>query len=355
MTERLMDEIGVGLIGYGLGGRAFHAPYVAATPGMSLRAVVSRDPAKVHADLPGVRVLPDVEALLGEPGIDLVIVCSPDALHAEHAVASLRAGKHVLVDKPFATTVADARRMAAEAGVARRLLTAFHNRRWDADFLTLRRLLAEGALGRIVEVESRFDRWRPALSATWKDARPGGVWLDLGPHLVDQAVQLFGIPEGITADIATVREGSPAPDYVHAVLRYPGHRVVLHCSKLVADHAVRFAVHGTSGSWTKRGTDPQEAATLAGQLPGSGDWGHDPVAGVFTDAHGTTCDIANKRGDYRAFWTALAAAIRDGAPNPVAPSQAIAVVEILEAGLRSASERREMPLPTRDAGLAADR
>ena len=327
------DDIGVGLIGYGLGGRAFHAPFIRTTAGLSLQAVVSRDPAKVHADLPDTLVVPSVDALLAEPGIGLVVVSSPDALHAEHALAALRAGKHVLIDKPFATTLTDARNVASEAEARGLLLTIFHNRRWDADFLTLRRLLREGTLGDIVQFESHFDRWRPAPAATWKESREGGSWQDLGPHLVDQALQLFGRPTGVIADIATLREGGPAPDYFHAVLRYPRLRVLLHSSKLVAEHGLRFAVHGTLGSWVKYGIDPQEAATVAGMLP-TGDWGHDPVAGVFTDANGVATPIANERGDYRIFWSALATALRGEGPNPVPPSEAIAVMEVLDAGLR---------------------
>ncbi|TPG08451.1 oxidoreductase [Sphingomonas oligophenolica] len=326
------NEIGVGLIGYGLGGRAFHAPYIVATPGMALRAVVSRDTAKVRSDLPAMRVVPTVEALLAEPAIDLVVVSSPDLLHAEHALAAIRAGKHVLVDKPFATTFADARRVAAEAVTRGRLLTVFHNRRWDADFLTLRRLIRDGILGEIAHVESHFDRWRPVPAATWKEARDGGSWLDLGPHLVDQALQLFGTPSGISADIATLREGSLATDYFNVVLRYPHRRVVLRSSKLAADHSLRFAVHGTRGSWIKHGVDPQESATVAGHMPG-GDWGRDPIEGKFTDANGVSNAVANDRGDYRLFWAALAAAIRGEGANPVPASEALAVMEILETAL----------------------
>ena len=329
-------DIGVGLIGYGLGGRAFHAPFIRSTPGMSLQSVVSRDPAKVQADLPNIRVVPSVDALLAEPAIDLVVVSSPDALHAEHALAALRAGKHVLVDKPFATSLADAQRVADEAETQDRLLTIFHNRRWDADFLTLRRLISEGSLGEIVQFESHFDRWRPVPAETWKEARAGGSWQDLGPHLVDQALQLFGTPESISADITTLRQGAPAPDYFHVVLRYPRVRAILHSSKLVADHGLRFAVHGTRGSWIKHGTDPQEAATVAGKMPG-GDWGHDPLDGIFTDAEGVASAVANERGDYRLFWTALVNAVRGEGPNPVPPSEAIAVMQVLDAGLQSAS------------------
>ena len=340
-----MDEIGVGLIGYGLGGRAFHAPYVRTTPGMRLRAVVSRDPAKVHADLPGMRVVPDVAALLAEPDIDLVVVSSPDELHAEHALAAIRAGKHVLIDKPFATTLADARTIAAEGEAKGVVVTAFQNRRWDADFRTLQELIAAGTLGEIVEVESRFDRWRPVPADVWKEARPGGVWLDLGPHLVDQALQLFGRPLGITADIATLREGAPAPDYLHAVLRYPKRRVILHASKLAAANTIRYKVRGTGGSWVKHGIDPQEAATVAGKTPGEGNWGVDPVDGMLTGADGSVAPVPNLAGDYRLFWQALATAVQGAGENPVPASDAIAVMEILDAGLRSAESHAEVKIP----------
>jgi predicted dehydrogenase len=197
-----------------------------------------------------------------------------------------------------------------------------------------------------VSYESRLDRWRPVPAVTWKEARAGGSWLDLGPHLVDQALLLFGRPSAITADLATLRRDAPAPDYFHATLRYPDRRVTLHSSKLAADHGLRLAVHGTRGSWIKHGLDPQEAATVAGQRPGGDDWGHDPIEGMLTpgapDAAATR--VPNRRGDYRLFWSALAAAIRGEGPNPVPPHEALAVMEVLDAGLRSAAERREVAL-----------
>lgn len=340
-----MGEIGVGLIGYGLAGRAFHAPYVRATPGMALRAVVTRDPVKVHADLPDMRVVPNVAALLAEPGIDLVVVASPDPLHAEHAIASLEAGKHVLIDKPFATRLADARRIAEAGKAAGKQVTVFQNRRWDADFRTLQRLITERALGEIVQFESHFDRWRPAPSGLWKEAREGGAWLDLGPHLVDQAVLLFGRPDGVSLDLATMREGAPSPDYFHAVLRYKRRRVILHATKLAAQHGLRFAVHGTRGSWIKHGSDPQEAATLAGRAPEGENWGVDPIEGALTIGEdGATSFVPNERGDYRLFWRALVAAIRGEGANPVPASQAITVMEVLDAGLRSAADRAEVAI-----------
>jgi len=340
-----MQEIGVGLIGYGLAGRAFHAPYAEATPGMSLRAVVTRDPAKVHADLPHLRVVPDVDALLAEPGIDLVVVASPDAFHAEHALAALGTGKHVLIDKPFATSLADARRVAATAEAAGKLVTVFQNRRWDADFRTLQRLIAEDALGDIVQLESHFDRWRPTPTGLWKEEREGGAWLDLGPHLVDQILVLFGPPESIFLDLAALRADSPSPDYFHATLRYPERRVILHATKLAAQFGLRFAVHGTRASWIKHGSDPQEAATLAGRAPDGVDWGLDTAEGVLTTGNdGAVVPVRNERGDYRLFWRALAAAIRGEEMNPVPATQAIAVMEVLDAGLRSAAARAEIVL-----------
>ncbi|MBB3347140.1 oxidoreductase [Sphingomonas sp. BK069] len=342
----MTDRIGVGLIGYGLGGRAFHAPYIATTPGLELRGIVSRDPAKVHADWSAAPVLPDVAGLLDDESVTLVVVSSPDHLHVAHAEAALAAGKHVLVDKPFATSLTEARGLIAAVERAGRLLTVFHNRRWDADFLTLRGLIEDGTLGDVVSYESRFDRWRPAPAATWKEARAGGSWLDLGPHLVDQALLLFGRPSAVTADIATLRRGAPAPDYFHATLRYPDKRVTLHSSKLAADHGLRLAVHGTRGSWVKHGLDPQEAATLAGQRPGGAEWGHDPLDGLLTPGEpgAAATRVPNRRGDYRLFWSALAAAIRGEGPNPVPPNEALAVMEVLDAGLRSVTERCEIVL-----------
>ncbi|MBV1691851.1 oxidoreductase [Novosphingobium sp. G106] len=329
-------QIGVGLIGYGLGGRVFHAPFIQATDGLTLRAVVSRDPAKVHSDLPDMAVVPSVVELLAQTGIDLVVVSSPDALHAEHAIAALRAGKHVVVDKPFATNLADARRIAETADLAGRMVTVFHNRRWDADFLTLQRLIAECRLGRIVHFESHFDRWRPEPGGVWKEAREGGSWLDLGPHLVDQALCLFGKPEAVTADIATMRDGAPAPDWFHAILHYPRMRAILHSSKLSADHRLRFSVYGTSGSWVKQGFDTQESAVLAGSAPGHRDLGCDPELGLFTQAGNRELPIANERGDYGLFWRRLVHALQENEPNPVPVDEALLVMEVLQAGLESA-------------------
>lgn len=332
--------IGVGLIGYGLGGRAFHAPYIRTAPDLSLRAVVSRDPDKVRADIADMVVLPSVEEMLRLPDIELVIVSSPDHLHADHAVQALEAGKHVVIDKPFAASLCDAQRVVAAAERTRGIVTAFHNRRWDADFRTLRSLIAQGLLGEIVHYESRFDRWRPQPRTDWKEAREGGSWMDLGPHLLDQALVLFGPPETISADLAILRGNGPAPDYFHVTLRYPQRRVILHSSKSAVDHGLRFIVHGTKGSWTKSGTDQQEAATLAGHLPEGEGWGQDPVSGQLTLADDGVSAYPNLSGDYRLFWQAMTAAVRGEGPNPIPPSEAITVMQWLDAAVESARSDR---------------
>ncbi|RIV85630.1 oxidoreductase [Aurantiacibacter zhengii] len=340
-----MSEIGVGLIGFGLGGRVFHAPFIQHTPGLALRAVVSSDPAKVQAHHPEVAVMPTVDDLLRDEGIALVVVSSPDHLHGEHAIAALQAGKHVLVDKPFATSLADARRVSEVAEEQGRLLTVFQNRRWDADFLTLRRLLDAGELGDVVHFESHFDRWRPDVAEVWKEQRDGGSWQDLGPHLIDQAIALFGRPQAVTADIATMRAGAQAPDWFHVVLHYPAMRAILHSTKMAASHDLRFIVHGTGGSWIKHGMDTQEPALIAGALPRDEDFGRDPREGLLTFGdERESIQPANERGDYAAFWKALEAALCGKDANPVPASQALAVMEVLDAGLRSSAEGKTVAL-----------
>lgn len=341
-----MNEFGVGLVGYGLGGRVFHAPFIQTTNGLSLRAVVSRDEAKVRRDLPGMTVVPTVEVLLEDQNIALVVISSPDAFHADHAIAALHAGKHVLVDKPLAPRLHDAHSIAEVAIRTDRMLTVFHNRRWDADFLTLQGLLADGTLGRIVHFESHFDRWRPAVPKVWKEERDGGSWQDLGPHLVDQTICLFGKPDAVTATITTLREGAKSPDWFHAILHYPQMHAVLQSSKLAADNRLRFAVHGTGGSWIKHGVDTQEPTIVAGGGLGVKTFGLDPLPGLLTFGTNpeSAIEVPNRRGNYALFWTALEKALRGDGPNPVPASEALTVMEVLDAGLRSNEERKTISL-----------
>lgn len=336
----------VALVGYGLAGKYFHAPLIGATQGFSLVTIVSSDPAKVQADLPNVTIVEGLAAVLGDPSIDLVVIATPDQIHCEQALAALDAGKHVVIDKPFAPTLAEAEIIAARAAESDRIVSIFHNRRWDADFLTLKHLIDEDALGQIVQFDSHFDRFRPALGSRWKDQRDGGVWQDLGPHLVDQTVQLFGMPKAIFADIGIQKAGGLAPDYAHVLLRYARLRVTLRISQLVAANSLRFAVHGTSGSFIKHGLDPQEDQSKAGISPLDLQWGKDPYPGTLTriGADGAAHETAVKsaRGSYRAFYESVRDAITGQGPNPVPPAQALDVMRLIDAGLESAQSGREV-------------
>lgn len=336
------NALRVGLIGYGFAGRTFHAPLIAGVPGLVLSAVASRDAAKVQADFPGIAVDPDPYALLQRPELDLVVIASPNDSHHPLARAALAAGRHVVVDKPFTLTLAQARELQALAAQRGRLLSVFHNRRWDGDFLTLRALLDSGTLGRVVHVESRFDRFRPQVRTRWREsAQPGaGLWFDLAPHLLDQALQLFGTPHAMRVDRALLRDGAQADDWFCARLRYDRLEVTLGASTLAAAPGPRFVVHGTAGSWVKHGLDAQEDALKAGARPAwppGPDWGHDGGRSVLTRAEGEALvdePLPLQPGRYGDYYAGIRDALRGAAPNPVPPEQAVAVMALLGAGLR---------------------
>ncbi len=337
----------VALIGYGYAGKTFHAPLVGAVAGLSLDLVASSDHAKVRADLPNVRIVASADDAARDSAVDLVVIATPNATHAPLAARALAAGKHVVVDKPFTVTVAEARELERTAAASRRVLSAFHNRRWDADFLTLSQLVASGRLGRLVRVESRFDRFRPVVRDRWRERdEPGaGLWYDLGPHLVDQALRLFGAPEAIVADLMLQRDGARSVDAFEATLHYGASRVVLGASSLAAAPAPRFVLYGTRASYRKDGLDAQEAALKAGTSPSSADWGVDPVEGVLTvgaplgDPSTETETVANERGEYAAYYRAIRDAIVGGTAIPVPASDAVAVLRCIEAGVESSARR----------------
>lgn len=339
--------LNVALVGYGLVGKVVHAPLIRHTPGLHLHTVVSSDASKVHADVPGMRVVADADLAFADPDIDLVVIAAPNAVHATLANAALAAGKHVVVDKPFTITSQDARQVIANATRAQRLVSVFQNRRWDSDFLTVQQLIADGVLGEIAEFHSHFDRHRPLVADRWRERdQPGsGSWYDLGPHLLDQALQLFGMPLAVTADIALQRDRAQAADYFHVLLRYPTLRVVLHAGSLVPAHSLRFAVHGTRASYVKHGMDVQEATLRGGGIPGQTDWGVDGRTGelhLATEQGVQVSRVPGIAGDYRQFYVAMRDAILHGSPAPVTPAQALQVMAMLEWGVQSSLERREI-------------
>ncbi len=209
------------------------------------------------------------EAAVQHPDVDLVVIASPNATHAPLARLALNAGKHVVVDKPFTLDMQEARELIALAEEKQRLLSVFHNRRWDSDYLGIRQMIEQGTLGAVKHFESHFDRFRPEVRVRWREQNvPGsGLWFDLGPHLIDQALQLFGLPQSVQGNIATLRDGAEINDWAHVVLNYPAHKVILHCSMLVAGGSSRFTVHGDKGSVIKARADQQESQLLAGVVP----------------------------------------------------------------------------------------
>ena len=343
----MASSLKVGIVGYGFATKTFHAPLITAVPGLSLTAISSSDPAKVHADWPDLAVETSPEALFARADLDLVVIPTPNTTHAPLAHAALAAGKHVVVDKPFTVTLAEAQALDVFATQQGRMLSVFHNRRWDADFLTLRKVLETGELGEIRHFESHFDRYRPEVRSRWREqALPGsGLWYDLGAHLLDQVLQLFGMPEAISLDTAIQRDGAQADDWFHAVLRYGTNRVLLHASALVPELGPRFAVHGTRGSFIKYGLDPQEDALKAGLRPPATGWGTDPRQARLTVWAGEEArrrEIACEPGNYPAYYAAIRDALLGQGANPVPATEAIRVMRLIELGQTSAREHREM-------------
>lgn len=331
-------QINIALIGYGFVGKTFHAPLIRAVEGLNLAIVASRDEEKVKRDLPDVTVIASPEEAIMHPDIDLVVVASPNATHAPLATLALNAGKHVVVDKPFTLDMQEARALIALAEEKQRLLSVFHNRRWDSDYLGIQQVITQGLIGKVNHFESHIDRFRPEVRVRWREQNvPGsGLWFDLGPHLIDQTLQLFGLPQSVQGNIATLRPGAEINDWAHVVLNYPEHKVILHCSMLVAGGAARFTVHGDKGSVVKQKADRQESQLLAGVVPGSATWGQDDDNLVLFGADLQPQTRKTPDGDQRQYYMHIRDALTGKRENPVSPLQALAVMAVLEAAVRSA-------------------
>lgn len=345
----MSDNIRVAIIGYGYASKTFHAPLISGTPGMTLAAVSSSDEGKVRIDWPAVPVVAEPRQLFDDPNIDLIVIPTPNDTHFPLAKAALEAGKHVVVDKPFTVTLSQARELDAVARSRGRLLSVFHNRRWDSDFLTVKSLINEGLLGEVCYFESHFDRYRPRIRDRWRErGGPGsGIWFDLGPHLLDQAICLFGLPVSMTVDLAQLRPGPQSTDYFHAVLVYPQRRVILHATLLAAAETARFIVHGSRGSYIKYGLDPQEERLKNGERLPQEDWGYDMRDGILTRVDGE--DRSEESwltlpGHYPAYYAAIRDALNGNGENPVPASQAIQIMELIELGIESAKHRATLCL-----------
>ena len=342
----------VGLIGYGLAGSVFHAPLIAATPDLELTAVVTGDPgrrAQALREHPGVRVVDDA-AELPALGLDLVVVASPNRFHVPQATAALEAGLAVVVDKPLAASAAEARTLAALAERRGLLLSAFQNRRWDGDFRTVAGLVRSGRLGTVHRFESRFERWRPQLKGGWRElgdpAEAGGLLYDLGSHLVDQALTLFGPATEVYAELDARRAGGQTDDDAFVALRHAGGvRSHLWMSAVAGDLGPRFRVLGSEAAYVCHGLDGQEAALKAGGSPTEPDWGTTLAADYgLLGADGASVAHPTERGAYQDYYAAVAEALRGRGPVPVPAGDAVASLTVLEAARRSAAEQRVVVL-----------
>jgi scyllo-inositol 2-dehydrogenase (NADP+) len=348
-----MRTVQVGLIGFGLGGRVFHAPIIRAVPGLQLAAIVERSGDSARAAYPDVRVVRSVSELLSIDSVELVVVTTPNPTHLDLARQCLEAGRHVVVDKPFTTTSAEAEELVRLAKERNRLITVYHNRRWDGDFLTLRRIVQEGKLGRLVLFESHMERYRPMLKAeAWRELpKPGsGLWFDLGPHLLDQAWALFGQPAEMTADLRAERDGAVVDDAFDVLLHYARLRVLIRSNLLTCVPGPRFRLNGTRGSFVKYGSDPQEEALKRGETPGQPNWGQEPEEnwGILSLAEGETITqtrIPTETGDYPRYYQNVRDAIVSGVPLDVSPQHGLRIMQALELAIESSRRRCTLPFP----------
>jgi predicted dehydrogenase len=353
------SPIRVALVGYGGAGRIFHAPLISGVPGLALACIVTRQHEAVAKDWPQTACVATAAEVFADANIDLVVIATPNASHFELAQSALLAGKHVVVDKPCTVTLAETDALLELARAQGRVMTVFQNRRFDSDFLAMQQVVQSGELGRLVQVESHFDRFRPVVPVRWREQnQPGaGLWFDLGPHLVDQALALFGMPDALSLDLECVRDGAQVNDWFHAVLRYDklhaSLRVILHASTLVAELGPRWTAHGTTGSFIKFGMDGQEDALKLGQrpqLPALQDWGFDARPGEvlsFKNVPGLNAPVtvrhnaAQPQGNYLAYYAQLRDHLRGVAPEPaVTPQHVHAVMQLLTLGEQSAREQR---------------
>jgi predicted dehydrogenase len=343
----MTKNIRVGVIGFGLAGRIFHAAVIAATPGLELACIVQRHGEEAAQAHPCVPICRSIEEMLRDSSIRLVTVATPSYAHFENALECLRAGRNVIIDKPFALTSDEARQLIDEAREHGVLVTAYQNRRWDGDFVTLRQVLASGALGRVVSYESHFDRFReaPRLDVWRESGGPGGgILFDLGPHLIDQATVLFGNPESVWADVRIDRDGGAVDDAFDILLKFDGVTALLRSTLTAVAPGPRFVVHGTKGSFVKWGLDPQEDALKAGAKFSATGFGEEPESqwGELHIAGKSVQKIKTAAGDYRGIYANVRDAMLGTAKLEVTPEQAWRTTRLIELARLSSGEGRRI-------------
>ncbi len=339
-------KIKTGVVGFGLSGRVFHTPFLETHSGFKLSTIVSTgsDAKQIY---PKAKVITRFVDLINDPDIDLVVICTPHQFHVEQAGMALEKGKHVVIEKPVAMSSCDFKNLMDISAKYGKMIFPYHNRRWDGDFLTLRHLINEGYLGEVLDFESRFDRYNPAITrAEWRYVQEdgGGNLFDLGPHLIDQAICLFGVPQSVFCILHTRRQGSMVNDDFDLKLIYPNITASLRAGVFVKETGPRFQVHGTFGSFIKYGLDPQEAALKAGKMPDSKNFGAEPVKnfGLLNSAaheKSIRARYATFPGYYMGFYDDVFATLEGHKSPEVSPEDALLNLKIIEAAFKSHREK----------------
>ncbi len=344
----MVPPINTALLSYGMSGKVFHAPFLAADQQFHLYGVWERSKKTAREDYPDIRSFDHLDDLLDDSAIQLVVVNTPNRTHYEYTRQALQAGKNVVVEKPFTVTSAEGIELDQLAKQKGLLLSVYHNRRFDSDYQTVKKVIASGSLGDLVEAEFHFDRYKEELSAKVhkETAQQGtGALYDLGTHLIDQALHLFKMPEAVFADIRIIRKHSQVDDYFELLLYYEKLRVRLHCSYLVREPLPAFSVHGHLGSFIKQRADPQEAALMAGLKPGLKDWGREPEGFdglLVTEENKVEIRkyISTETGNYGLYYAGIANALLNNTPPPVSATDAINVIRVVEAAFASVKEQK---------------
>lgn len=345
-----METIKTALCSYGMSGLVFHGPLLQANPGFSIVKILERKKKESAGKHPGAELVKSYEDILEDARVELVVVNTPDHLHYEMAGRALKAGKHVVVEKPFTLRTEHADELIRLAQDNELLLSVFQNRRWDGDFLTVKEIIRKQKLGRLVDFESHFDRYRTEIQESWKDRSTGtGTLYNLGSHLVDQALQLFGMPEYLYCDSRILRDGALTDDSYDLILHYPETKCMLRSSYLVREPGPRFILHGTGGTYLKWGIDPQEEALKHGSVPGLPGWGEEEESfwGKINALEGelfVQARYPTLPGNYMAYYDNIYGAIRENRPLEVRPEEARDVIRVIEAAYRSSREKRVVDL-----------
>jgi len=348
----MMSKIKTGICSYGMSGKLFHAPFIHQHEGYELYAAVERSKKEINERYPWVISYSTIDELMADANIELIIINTPNYTHFDYSKKALLAGKHIVVEKPFCNTAKECDELIALAKETNRMISVYQNRRWDSDFRTVRKVVEEKLLGDVVEAEIHFDRYDENLSYKLHKETPGpgaGIFYDLGPHLIDQALQLFGMPKAVFADLTVLRPISKVDDYMELLLLYDRLRVRLKSGYLVKEPVPAYVFHGTKGSFLKSRGDVQENALKQYISPGVPGWGLEPVEEqglLHTSINGETIrkKIPTERGDYKEYYRLLHEALRNGAPLPVPAADGRNVIYIIDKAFQSAHEKRIVDL-----------